>query len=100
MVAAAASSSASASPPPGAAAARRRGLREYVEAAGEMARRKDGGPPRWFSPLECGGAGGERVPGAPTLLYLPGMLVCTTISLDKYNASFSLSDLSTFDFAI
>ncbi|RLM84397.1 hypothetical protein C2845_PM04G22490 [Panicum miliaceum] len=42
-----------------------------VEAAGEMARRKDGGPPRWFSPLEC--AGGERVPGAPTLLYLPGI---------------------------
>ncbi|OEL20096.1 Acyltransferase-like protein [Dichanthelium oligosanthes] len=35
-----------------------------------MARRKDGGPPRWFSPLECGG---ERVPGAPTLLYLPGI---------------------------
>ncbi|PAN13298.1 hypothetical protein PAHAL_2G326900 [Panicum hallii] len=66
-----ASSSASASPPPGAAAARRRGLREYVEAAGEMARRKDGGPPRWFSPLEC--AGGERVLGAPTLLYLPGI---------------------------
>ena len=30
-----------------------------------------------------GGAGGERVPGAPTLLYLPGMLVRTTISLDK-----------------
>ncbi|KAF8780861.1 hypothetical protein HU200_000813 [Digitaria exilis] len=39
----------------------------------EMARRKDGGPPRWFSPLECGAAGGERVPGAPTLLYLPGI---------------------------
>ena len=93
MVAAAASSSASASPPPGAAAARRRGLREYVEAAGEMARRKDGGPPRWFSPLECGGAGGERVPGAPTLLYLPGMLVCMNISLDKIMHRSSFSDL-------
>jgi hypothetical protein len=52
--------------------ARRSGVREYVEAAREMARRPDGGPPRWFSPLECGGASG-RVPGAPTLLYLPGM---------------------------
>jgi hypothetical protein len=93
-----ASSSASASPPPGAAAARRRGLREYVEAAGEMARRKDGGPPRWFSPLEC--AGGERVLGAPTLLYLPGMLLCTTISLEKIMRRLSLSDLSIFNFAI
>ena len=44
-----------------------------MEAAREMARQKDGGPPRWFSPLECGGAGaGGRVPAAPTLLYLPG----------------------------
>ncbi|KAF7066509.1 hypothetical protein CFC21_072484 [Triticum aestivum] len=52
-------------------AGRRPGVREYVEAAREMARRPDGGPPRWFAPLECGG--GERVPGAPTLLYLPGI---------------------------
>uniref|UniRef100_A0ACD5XUE8 Uncharacterized protein n=1 Tax=Avena sativa TaxID=4498 RepID=A0ACD5XUE8_AVESA len=58
----------------GATAATRRkpGMREYVEAAREMARRPDGGPPRWFTPLDCGGAG-ERVPGAPTLLYLPGI---------------------------
>jgi hypothetical protein len=41
-----------------------------------MARRKDGGPPRWFSPIECAGAGG-RVPGAPTLLYLPGTTIVT-----------------------
>ncbi|VAI34375.1 unnamed protein product [Triticum turgidum subsp. durum] len=52
-------------------AGRRPGVREYVDAAREMARRPDGGPPRWFAPLECGG--GERVPGAPTLLYLPGI---------------------------
>jgi hypothetical protein len=55
-----------------AAVARRGGIREYVEAAREMARCKDGGPARWFTPLDCGGAGG-RVPAAPTLLYLPGM---------------------------
>ncbi|KAK3133798.1 hypothetical protein QOZ80_6AG0541190 [Eleusine coracana subsp. coracana] len=55
-----------------ATATRRGGITEYVEAAREMARWKDGGPARWFTPLECGGAGG-RVPGAPTLLYLPGI---------------------------
>nr|BAJ98991.1 predicted protein [Hordeum vulgare subsp. vulgare] len=49
----------------------RPGVREYVEAAAEMARRPDGGPPRWFAPLVC--AGDERIPGAPTLLYLPGI---------------------------
>ncbi|CAA7055458.1 unnamed protein product [Microthlaspi erraticum] len=27
----------------------------------------DGGPPRWFSPLECG----KRAPGSPLLLYIP-----------------------------
>ncbi|XP_037435173.1 acyltransferase-like protein At1g54570, chloroplastic [Triticum dicoccoides] len=53
-----------------AAAGRRSGVREYVEASREMARRPDGGPPRWFAPLGCDA--GERVPGAPTLLYLPG----------------------------
>ncbi|KAG8057348.1 hypothetical protein GUJ93_ZPchr0002g26297 [Zizania palustris] len=56
----------------GATVAARKGVREYVEAAREMVRRPDGGPARWFSPLECGGAGG-RLPGAPTLLYLPGI---------------------------
>ncbi|ESQ46844.1 hypothetical protein EUTSA_v10027670mg [Eutrema salsugineum] len=29
----------------------------------------DGGPPRWFSPLECG----ARAPGSPLLLYIPGI---------------------------
>ncbi|KAL6846791.1 hypothetical protein ACP4OV_024239 [Aristida adscensionis] len=53
------------------AARRGGGVREYVEAAREMARWRDGGPPRWFSPLEC--AGGDRIPGAPTMLYLPGI---------------------------
>ena len=28
----------------------------------------DGGPPRWFSPLECS----SRAPGSPLLLYIPG----------------------------
>ncbi|XP_024310260.1 acyltransferase-like protein At1g54570, chloroplastic isoform X3 [Brachypodium distachyon] len=59
-----------ASPSPDATTVRRGVMREYVEAAREMA--PDGGPPRWFAPLDPGGAGG-RVPGAPTLLYLPGI---------------------------
>ncbi|KFK33031.1 hypothetical protein AALP_AA6G321600 [Arabis alpina] len=29
----------------------------------------DGGPPRWFSPLECS----KRAPGSPLLLYVPGI---------------------------
>ncbi|CAN6929528.1 unnamed protein product, partial [Brassica oleracea] len=29
----------------------------------------DGGPPRWFSPLECS----SRAPGSPLLLYIPGI---------------------------
>jgi hypothetical protein len=51
-----------------------------------MARRKDGGPPRWFSPIECAGAGG-RVPGAPTLLYLPGTTIVTLYFFKKKVAS-------------
>ncbi|KAL6601775.1 hypothetical protein ACP70R_044995 [Stipagrostis hirtigluma subsp. patula] len=63
-----ASSSSSGSDAMAVVPARRGGVREYLE----MARRRDGGPPRWFSPLDCGDAGG-RVTGAPTLLYLPGI---------------------------
>jgi hypothetical protein len=55
-----------------ATAARRGGIREYIEAAQEMARCKDGGPARWFMPLDCRSVGG-CVPRTPTLLYLPGM---------------------------
>jgi hypothetical protein len=59
-----------------------------------MARRKDGGPPRWFSPIECAGAGG-RVPGAPTLLYLPGTTIITLYFLKKSGVSVTVLDLST-----
>ncbi|XP_019089571.1 PREDICTED: acyltransferase-like protein At3g26840, chloroplastic isoform X1 [Camelina sativa] len=49
----------------------RKGLNDFlVEARGFV--RTDGGaggPPRWFSPLECG----ARVPDSPLLLYLPGI---------------------------
>ncbi|XP_072992605.1 phytyl ester synthase 2, chloroplastic-like isoform X1 [Typha latifolia] len=45
-----------------------RGVRDYIERSRELVR-PDGGPPRWFSPLECG----DRGKGSPLLLFLPGI---------------------------
>ncbi|XP_074572947.1 phytyl ester synthase 2, chloroplastic-like isoform X2 [Curcuma longa] len=45
-----------------------RDLRDYIEQSREMIR-PDGGPPRWFSPIECGARGKD----SPLLLYLPGI---------------------------
>lgn len=46
---------------------RRMGLDEFFEMAEQLAR-SDGGPPRWFAPLECG----PPLDNSPLLLYLPG----------------------------
>ncbi|KAK9117648.1 hypothetical protein Sjap_016595 [Stephania japonica] len=43
-------------------------VKDYLERSKEMIR-SDGGPPRWFSPLECG----ARWDSSPLLLYLPGL---------------------------
>ncbi|XP_030515183.2 phytyl ester synthase 2, chloroplastic-like [Rhodamnia argentea] len=43
-------------------------LRKFFDEAKDLAR-SDGGPPRWFSPLECG----SRLEKSPLLLYLPGI---------------------------
>ncbi|KAF8013084.1 hypothetical protein BT93_I1070 [Corymbia citriodora subsp. variegata] len=43
-------------------------LRRFFDQAKDLAR-PDGGPPRWFSPLECG----SRLEKSPLLLYLPGI---------------------------
>lgn len=40
---------------------------DYLDAAKEMIR-PDGGPPRWFCPIECG----PPIKGSPILLFLPG----------------------------
>lgn len=40
---------------------------DYLGAAREMVR-PDGGPPRWFCPVECG----RPIDGSPLLLFLPG----------------------------
>ncbi|XP_019437420.1 PREDICTED: acyltransferase-like protein At3g26840, chloroplastic [Lupinus angustifolius] len=47
---------------------RRSSWRSYVEQTKEIAK-PDGGPPRWFSPLESG----SRLDKSPLLLFLPGI---------------------------
>lgn len=46
---------------------RRSGWKEYLEQAKELIE-PDGGPPRWFSPLECR----SRLENSPLMLFLPG----------------------------
>ncbi|CAD6343771.1 unnamed protein product [Miscanthus lutarioriparius] len=45
-------------------------VKDYFAAAKLLCRDDDGGPPRWFSPVECGR---PAVDDAPLLLFLPGM---------------------------
>lgn len=42
-------------------------VKDYLDAAKEIIK-PDGGPPRWFSPVDCG----RPLDGSPTLLFLPG----------------------------
>ncbi|KAM4132316.1 hypothetical protein ACJW30_01G241100 [Castanea mollissima] len=44
--------------------------REYFERSKELISRSDGGPPRWFTPLESG----PPLKNSPLLLFLPGIL--------------------------
>ncbi|KAG8385010.1 hypothetical protein BUALT_Bualt04G0177700 [Buddleja alternifolia] len=48
---------------------RRLSLKDYFEQSLELNSKSDGGPPRWFSPLECG----SRLKHSPLLLTLPGV---------------------------
>lgn len=48
----------------------RRGVKDYLEQTKDLLRSVDGGPPRWFSPLDC--AGSSRLNDSPLLLFLPG----------------------------
>lgn len=45
-----------------------RTVKDYFGAVKEMIKKPDGGPPRWFSPIECG----SPLKDAPVLLFLPG----------------------------
>lgn len=46
-------------------------LKDYFDQCRELISRSDGGPPRWFSPLDCG----SRLKDSPLLLYLPGKCI-------------------------
>ncbi|CAN6831463.1 unnamed protein product, partial [Brassica oleracea] len=49
----------------------RKSLRDFLSEAENFYTSEggDGGPPRWFSPLQCS----SHAPGSPLLLYIPGM---------------------------
>ncbi|GKV40646.1 hypothetical protein SLEP1_g48257 [Rubroshorea leprosula] len=47
----------------------RKRLKDFFQECHELIRSDGGGPPRWFSPLECG----SRDPKSPLLLFLPGI---------------------------
>ena len=57
-----------------------RAWREYFERSKELISRSDGGPPRWFTPLECG----PPLKNSPLLLFLPGHLSLFTLSIFAY----------------
>ncbi|KAI3860357.1 hypothetical protein MKX03_003529 [Papaver bracteatum] len=45
-------------------------VKDYLDISREMVMKTDdGGPPRWFCPVECG----KPIKGSPVLLFLPGM---------------------------
>lgn len=62
---------------------RRESVKDYLEQAKDLIR-SDGGPPRWFSPLECG----SRLNDSPLLLFLPGYysLISRKTFIDYYGA--------------
>lgn len=56
-------------------------LKDYFDEAERLIRSSSssaGGPPRWFSPLECG----PHSPHSPLLLFLPGTLIRFVITLN------------------
>ena len=55
---------------------RMNGWNEYLERSKELIK-PDGGPPRWFSPLECA----SRLDNSPLLLFLPGKFFLKKIIL-------------------
>ncbi|GFY87136.1 transferase [Actinidia rufa] len=59
-------------------------LKDYFEQSKDMIRSNDGGPPRWFSPLECGSQSND----SPLLLFLPELvkLVERTVRSENYRS--------------
>lgn len=62
-------------------------VKDYLIAAEEMIK-PDGGPPRWFCPVECG----QPINDSPLLLFLPGKFVALFLFdvLTVYNGNFIL----------
>lgn len=54
-------------------------VKDYFAAAREILK-PDGGPPRWFSPVDCG----RPVEDAPTLLFLPGKTKSLNIRINGF----------------
>ena len=50
-------------------AVERGSLKDYFERSKELVSQSGGGPPRWFTPLECG----PPLTNSPLLLFLPGL---------------------------
>ncbi|KAI3958463.1 hypothetical protein MKW98_011151, partial [Papaver atlanticum] len=44
-------------------------VKDYLDVSREIVNKPDGGPPRWFFPVECG----KPIKGSPVLHFLPGM---------------------------
>lgn len=55
-------------------------VKDYFAAAREILKKPDGGPPRWFSPVDCG----QPIKDAPTLFFLPGKKLDTYIYISKF----------------
>ncbi|KAI3887266.1 hypothetical protein MKX03_023476 [Papaver bracteatum] len=47
-----------------------RSVQDYLDMSREMVKNNDGGPPRWFCPVECG----NPIKDSPVLFFLPGMM--------------------------
>lgn len=47
---------------------KRKNLKDYIDEAKDMIK-SDGGPPRWFTPVECR----SHTSDSPLLFYLPGL---------------------------
>ncbi|KAK2968787.1 hypothetical protein RJ640_028180 [Escallonia rubra] len=58
-------------------------LNDYIEQSKDLMR-PDGGPPRWFSPLECG----SRLDNSPLLLYLPELVELVETTVRSENGDF------------
>lgn len=56
-------------------------VKDYFAAAREILKKPDGGPPRWFSPVDCG----QPIKDAPTLFFLPGKKIYIKQSLGFFN---------------